>query len=299
MGNPFELEARPEVLEAFQDAWKVQVEKLSWAADTINSAANRVIGGEAWEGETAERYEAHRRKLVADLDDCAEQAGKVADALAECAQVLRSGQNSLDAERQKLAGQGIPYPAPASLPPEKQQVYRDVMAAVEDIRARVDEGLNAQKAVFDAAGQRLGESEGVWSSRTLKTLNYNIQQGGGGNSFFGDQGHQTDEMGSLAQRLVDGRIDVATLQEVFKEDAGKLEEELNKRAAPGERWEVRFGEASDKRRMDGWVLDKESFGNAVVVRTGNGVTAGDTTTHDLGDSGDERRSATETRINIR
>ncbi|MCT2584466.1 hypothetical protein [Actinophytocola gossypii] len=68
-------------LDALEDAWKSQVKQLSWAADTINDTANRVIGGEAWMGETAQRYDQHRRKLVDDLDRCAELTGKVARAL--------------------------------------------------------------------------------------------------------------------------------------------------------------------------------------------------------------------------
>lgn len=72
MGTPpigiWNLEADPEALEAVANAWKSQIKQLSWAADTITGAANRVIGGDSWAGETAERYEQHRRKLVADLE---------------------------------------------------------------------------------------------------------------------------------------------------------------------------------------------------------------------------------------
>ncbi|MEN3615373.1 hypothetical protein AAH979_38465 [Plantactinospora sp. ZYX-F-223] len=66
-----------------------------------------MIGSEAWTGETADRYDQHRRKLVADLDDCAELAGKVAGALGECAQTLRHNQEMLTREREKLSNRPL------------------------------------------------------------------------------------------------------------------------------------------------------------------------------------------------
>ncbi|WP_203863095.1 WXG100 family type VII secretion target, partial [Plantactinospora mayteni] len=304
VANLWDLKADPAALESLAATWKSQVKQLTWAADTISGAANRVIGSEAWAGETAERYDQHRRKLVADLDDCSELAGKVARALGECAQVLRHNQELLAAERRKLAsirsdgagGQLTFYPADEQ---EKKLVDGAVQVANE-IRGRVNQELGAQALVFNQALRELKGRDGKWSSRTLRMLNYNIQQGGGGNNIW-DRKPGTDDgdFGALAQRIIDGKVDVATLQEVFRGGADELQRELNARAAPGEKWEVHFGGASEKYQWSNGGIPviggNGDFGNAVVVRTGNGVSTNFVSVPQLSE-GDEGRSATKVEI---
>ncbi|MFC6015331.1 hypothetical protein ACFP2T_03855 [Plantactinospora solaniradicis] len=305
--NLWDLEADPATLDALENAWKSQVKQLSWAAETISGAANQVIGSESWTGETADRYDQHRRKLVVDLDNCAELAGKVARALGECAQVLRHNQEMLTAERQKLAkiksseagGKLTFHPADE----QETKLVNDAIQLANDIRARVDRELNPQAATFNSALGQLRGWENTWSARNLRMLNYNIQQGGGGNSpwpWNKDVGTDQGDFGTLAQRMIDGKVDVATLQEVFEDGATKLEEELNKRAAPGEKWEVHFGPASKEWQADDGfpvIRGREDFGNAVVVRTGNGVSTGFVSVPMLS-PGDEDRSATKVEIRL-
>jgi hypothetical protein len=302
----WDLNADPATVETLEGAWKSQVKQLSWAADTINDTANRVIGGEAWVGETADRFDQHRRKLVGDLDKCAELADKVARSLGECAHVIRHGQGRLTTEKQKISQirsdspNGILTFHPAD--EQEKQLLAEATRAANDIRARVDKELNAHAEVFSSAQQQLAGWQGTWSSRGLRMLNYNIQQGGHGNNPnpLSRQGVDASDLGTLAQRIVDGKVDVATLQEVFKGNVGQLREELNKRAAPGEHFEVYFGKASDKLHWnDGPRLfwPNEDFGNVVVVKTGDGITTGPVSTHTL-PNGDEGRSATEVRINV-
>ncbi|MEV4617426.1 hypothetical protein AB0J74_01760 [Asanoa sp. NPDC049573] len=302
----WDLAADPDSLDRLEAAWKAQVKQLSWAADTINAAANRVIGGDSWAGETADRYDQHRRTLVKDLDDCAELAGKVARAIGGSAEVLRHNQALLTAERQKLAGirsdnaggQLMFYPADED---ETRQVNRAIQAANE-IRDRVNERLLADALVFNSALTELNGWKTTYSARTLRMLNYNIQQGGGGNNWL-HRGPGTDpgDFGDLAQRMIDGDVDVATLQEVFRGGAEELERELNERAAPGEHYEVHFGEASDKYQWSNGgvpvVGGSSDFGNAVVVRTGNGVSSDFDSVSDLG-PGDEGRSTTKVRVKL-
>lgn len=313
MGNVddlWDLKADPATIDSLEQAWKAQVKQLSWAADTITTAANRVIGGDTWQGETADRYDQHRRKLVADLDKCAELTGKVAQALGECAQVLRHNQGLLTTEKQKLSGVRSDM-ASGSLTfypknPQETKLVTDATQAANDIRGRVDRELNAQAAIFRSARGELEGYQSTWSARTVTLLNWNIQQGGGGNKMFpygfGGDGHGTEssDIPDLARRLKTGNVDVATMQEMFRGDAEKLERELNKDAPPGEKWEVHFGKASDKTHLDDTGLPyhgTDDFGNAVVVRTGHGVTTGPTTVTNL-TPGDEPRSATRTQINF-
>jgi hypothetical protein len=300
----FDLQANPAAIDALEDAWKAQVKQLSWAADTINGAANRVMGGEAWLGETADRYDQHRRKLIADLDSCAELVGKVARALGECAQILRSGQDQLTTERQKLvkirsdnAGGKLTF-----YPQDEQQknLVENATQAANEIRSRVDSGLNGQAATFNSALNQLRQWQENWSGRTLKMLNLNIQQGGEGNSWkpWNNKGTEEGDIAPLAQRLVDNKIDVATLQETYKGDMDTLRDELNKKD-PNGNWELRFGPAKENKMHFDDVPGPDDFGNAVFVRTGDGLTASPTQNHDLGDKGDEHRAAAETEIHIR
>ncbi|WP_378733893.1 hypothetical protein [Nocardia brasiliensis] len=306
MGEPvdvWDLNADLAKLEAWQAGWKAQVKQLSWAADTITSTANRVLGGEEWTGKAADRYDRHRRKLIPDLDDCADLAGKVAQALGECVQTLEFNQNSMIIARSPLQakmrwhaqsdGRHTFYPEDD----EQTKMANELVKTYNDIRGRVDQKLNAQLAVLNSAVDRLRGWERTWAAKSLRMLNYNIQQGGGGNKPWpwDHQGTEEGDLGQLAQRIIDGKVDVATLQEIFKDSAGKLQDELNKRAAPGENWEVHFGKGSSKWHWD--EFGKNDFGNAVVVRTGNGVTTGGSTVTDLG-PGDEGRSTTKVRINV-
>ncbi|RZS43233.1 hypothetical protein EV193_102212 [Herbihabitans rhizosphaerae] len=312
MGNVsdlWNLEADPATLDSLEDAWKSQVKQLSWAADTITSAANRVVGSEAWKGETAERYDQHRRKIVKDLDKCADLTGNVARALGECAQTLRHNQSQLTAERHKLnnirsdnAGGTLTF---RPKDPQEAKLVNEAIKAANEIRGRVDRELNAKAAVFKAALGQLTAWERAWSARTLKMLNWNVQQGGDGNKIWprnDDKGTESRDIGDLAAQLRVNNVDVATLQEIFKDDAEKLEKALNDGAEPGEKWEVQFGKGSERWHQEDNGLfpfkGKDDFGNAIVVRTGNGVTTGPSAVTDLG-PGDEPRSATRTQINIR
>ncbi|MCM6773907.1 hypothetical protein NDR87_10540 [Nocardia sp. CDC159] len=315
MGNTVtvqDLDADLGQLGEFEAGWKAQKEKLSWAADTINNAARTVVGGH-WAGPASERYDQHRRKLVADLDEGAELAGKAATAVGACIHVLRFNQGLLNNEKAKLDGKvaireygsGLIELMPTD--EEQTELVAQVAKAYEQIRGRVDQQLKAQTATIRAAATRLQALEATWTKRTLRMLNWNIQQGGDGNkvgNFLStgenQQGTQNGDFGRIAQRIIDGKVDVATLQEVFKNGSQQLQAELDKRAAPGEKWEVHFGPASNKNQGErlGWPSE---FGNAVVVRTGHGVTTGGTTVTDLGPGGPkdtENRSTTKVHIDV-
>lgn len=298
----WDLDADLGQLEAFEAAWNAQVEKLSWAADTITSAANRVIGGGSWESPASHRYDGHRRKLVADLDDCAEVTGEVARALRACIDLLRFNQGLLDDARDAVARRvrctitGVDGRVDF-FPEDDEQVRltNGLVTTYTQIRNRVDGKLAEQAGVLKSAMDTLDSWSDVWSGRTLRMLNYNIQQGGDGNRMPLPLSFRHNDIEGLATRLRAGGVDIATLQEVFADDAEALERALNAQAAPGEKWEVRFGRASDKLNWETpW---RNDFGNAVVVRTGAGVSTAGTTVTDLG-PGDEGRSVTGVRVEV-
>lgn len=289
-------------LAAYESAWKAQQEKLSWAADTINAAANRALGDDVWAGPAAGRYDTHRRELVADLDDCAESTGKIAGALGACIATLRFHQGLLDTARSKVEPLVRNYTDEHKVvffpeDDEQTQLVEDLDSAYYGIRSRADSALNHQLEVIESAVTRLQAADTAWSKRTLRMLNWNIQQGGDGNNPTGfGQGTQIHDMDELARRIIDGRVDVATLQEVFRDGADELGRQLNKLAPPGETWEVHFGPASERTQFyRPWGSD--DFGNVVLVRVGDGVSTGPVSVTDLG-PGDEPRSATRVRVNV-
>ncbi|MGY1901244.1 hypothetical protein [Nocardia gipuzkoensis] len=298
----YDLDADLAKLGTYESAWKAQKEKLSWAADTINTAANNVVG-RGWEGDAAGRYDGHRRKLVADLDECADLAGKAAVAVEACISTLRFNQGQLDSEKAKIKGKvriteygsgGMVELSPDD--EDETELVDKLVRAYNEIRGRVDRQLREQTEAFRSAVTQFKAFESRWTRRTLRTLNWNVQQGGDGNWVRG-RGHQKGDMGDLAQRLIDGKVDVATLQELFGGGAKQLQAELNERDPDGH-WEVHFGPASKKLQGEKLFLLQGDFGNAVAVRTGSGLIATeDPTTIGLGrGDGDEDRSATKVRV---
>jgi hypothetical protein len=297
------LQADPVTLDTLGQAWTAQAAILIGAQDTVDRAAARVIGGEAWTGLTAEAFDSHRKKLTADLAECGQLAGKVARALGYCAEVLRRNQGLLDDERQKLAGIAVSANGDQlTFHPEDDQqavaVRQAIQAAVE-IRSAVDSELRSQAVVFQQAAEPLRGWQTAWTKRTLRMLNWNIEGGGKGNSFWGIGGHgtQSDDIPRLAERLINGDVDVATFEEVWKKDAKQLEDELNKHAAPGEHWEVHFGKTKSGRHWSEGIFGvDDDAGNVVVVRTRPGVSTDGDAVIPL--TGKDARAATKVHINV-
>ncbi|WP_203907676.1 hypothetical protein [Rhizocola hellebori] len=304
VSNLWDLQADPGQLEADAITWQGRVTDLQTAQDLIDAAADRVVDGEYWTGSTADAFTVHREKLTADLGAAAALAGEVVTALNTCADVLRYNQGLLTQERCRLEGIAVTrsggqwtfHPADEA----QETLVHNVITAANEIRRRVDEQLTPPKTVLADALPTLQDQRDRWTARTLRMLNFNIQEGGEGNKAApwdrGDHGYQ-GRMDELAQRIVDGDVDVATLQEIFRVDAEQLEEELNALAGDGERWEVHFGQASEKWRGSGYIPGKEDFGNVVVVRTHDGLqTTGEQNTV-IGD-GDGGRAAIEVNMEL-
>src|SRR5688572_22810859 len=103
VSNLWDLEADPGRLEANAVAWLGRADDLREAQDLVDRAANRVVDGEYWTGQTAEAFTLHRERLTADLETCAGLANEVVSALNTCADLLRYNQGLLTEERHRLA----------------------------------------------------------------------------------------------------------------------------------------------------------------------------------------------------
>lgn len=106
----------------------------------------------------------------------------------------------------------------------------------------------------------------------ITVLNLNVA-GGHGNAPYDGDGMDPGDIDELATRIIEGDADVATLQEVWEQDLPALERELEERT--GDEWDIHFAEASSKVRFedDFWATAhlNQPFGNAVLVRRGEGV----------------------------
>ena len=304
VSNLWDLEADPGRLEANAVTWLGRANDLEEVQDLVDRAANRVVDGEYWTGQTADAFTVHREKLTADLGTCAGLINEVVTALNSCADLLRYNQGLLTEERDRLAAVPVTRSGdtltfqPAD--DAQEQLVRDVIAAAREIRQRVDDELETQRTVLANALPTLEEQKERWTARTMRMLNFNIQEGGEGNKAApwdrGDHGYQ-GRMDELADRIVNGQVDVATLQEIFRVDVEGLQRELDERARPGERWEVHFGQASEKWRGSGVIPGREDFGNAVVVRTTDDLQVTDTENTRIGD-GDGGRAALEVEMEL-
>jgi hypothetical protein len=278
----WDLGASPDELDAIAGVLRGVGSAGDLAQDTMDRAAFRVAADGAWEGDTAEAYHQHRAKLSRDLVDFAERAPPAARALAEVAGVLRHGQQVLDRERNRLSQvpgmtiSGIPGlfdGAVIFLPRDEGEAstVREALAAAEDVRARVDEGLAGRIAEFRTAGAAYEMLEQAWQPRTVTHLNLNAGMGRGA-------GTVRENLDELAEAIASGEADVVTLQEVLHhnlDDDGEtpgLLSLLEERT--GDRWRV--AALSDPIQTDprGWDPDNpgtQPYGNAVLVREGGAV----------------------------
>jgi hypothetical protein len=284
------LDASPQTLTEAAGAWRGLQEAATSAQGTVDAAAYQVLGEEAWTGQAADAYDEHRTKLTGDIGELAAWAGSIADALDSLAWTLQSAQNQLTEIRAALpvpavrqGDQLIFQPADA----DQAAAVTEAIAAANAIRSGLDEELVMKEAAFDTTLPDIVALKDSWREQTVRLVNLNIGSGHDNLNFGDKSGVAPEEVDDLAARLVRENADIATLQEVFEEDLGTLEAELEERT--GEEWNVHFTEASTKPRFTSPldVLDtvfwggpdnniNEPFGNAVLVREGDQIAGSDT-----------------------
>lgn len=140
------LHADPGKLAAAAAAWRSSAGRARAAAGTVDAAAGRVFADE-WAGDTAETYDAHRRKLTRDLGETAELAGTLATALDGAADALRAAQHRLDQSWAGVSGR-VPWSNAGgdnvTFRPREDEEIPYVTAAVREanqIRAGLDDAL--------------------------------------------------------------------------------------------------------------------------------------------------------------
>lgn len=240
----------------------------------MDLAAQQVFGNDEWTGDTADAFDSHRVKVTGDAGSVAAWAGSVADALDQLAYTLSFNQGLLDEQRAALSGIRVTYEPEITFHPAddtETRTVNDAITAAREIRTHVDEQLVIKEAAFASVRASFDEVAQAWAPRSVRVLNLNIQQGGVGNKPwpFDEAPHGTDrgDIDELGQVILDSGADVATLQETFEGDMGRLRSWLEEET--GDTWDLHFAAASDKiQHGDGmWdASDLEPFGNAILVR---------------------------------
>jgi len=303
----FDLGADPRALETAAESVRTLGRQASSARETVDTAAGQIEAEGAWEGQTADSYQSHRRKLTGNLGTVGDAADRAAGTLVDAAAILRKGQARLDEQKARLAGvartearvRGLPSdPSGSSLTFEPKDeaeasLVRDVCQVAGEIRADVDEQLGMQAGLFRRILNGWGPAPGrggppsltdvspTWRPRNVRVLTFNIGEGHGNQPWFWPFGDDRAEDGTdpgdipkIGQTIAGSGANVVNLQEVFKGDADKLAQWLNEHT-DGE-WELHFEPADSKVHFDDGIRHPdhelhEPFGNVVLVRKGGGL----------------------------
>lgn len=271
----WDLGADPARLEMIAQTWRKLGSKAGAAEDKVNKAAQAVFSKEHWTGDTADSFNAYRKKLTADVELFGAWAANVAGVLDITATVLRVQQGLLDDERKKLGGvrSTTDYTGVTFHPKDATQsnLVNSAISVAKEIRGRVDEVLEEKRQDLKFYEEQFAAIAKQWKPRTVRMVNLNIGQGAG-NSPGDSSGTDSEDIPKIAQAITDRNADIATVQEVFKHDIWDLEEELESRT--GTNWDVKFEEASKKYHAnDDWPIIGDivhaPFGNAVLVKEGD------------------------------
>lgn len=306
----FDLDADPGALERAAEAVRKMGGQASTARSTVDEAAGKIETENAWEGDTADSFQAHRRRLTGDLGVVGEAATGAADALVDTAGILRSAQARLDDEKDKLAGIAVaesrarsPEPGEPALriltfePKDQAELalVSSAVAAAEEIRGDVDEQLGTQAGRLrnllygwsqhdptHSSPPSLHTVSDQWKPRDVRFLTYNVGQGYGNEPWYwpwgkpADAGTDEGDIPEAGQVIAGSGANVVALQEMFKGDAEELLAWLN--ANTDGEWEMHFEAADVKDQYDDATNpfdtdfhEDEDFGNVVLVRKGGDV----------------------------
>ncbi|MGW5688710.1 endonuclease/exonuclease/phosphatase family protein [Nonomuraea sp. NPDC003754] len=287
----WDLEASPTQLEQLADAWRSVEKKVSFAENKVDTVVQSVFSKEEWTGETADAFNSYRKRLIGDVELCASCAGNVASVLDRMAAILRTNQSLLDDERKRLSAvpvtetmNGLTFHPKNS---EQSGLVTTAVTTAKEIRSRLDERLREQREDLDFYKDQFAALTKQWKPRTVRMLNLNVGQGAG-NGWRDKGGTDPGDIPAMARLIADQNPDIVTLQEVFKKDIspdGKIDTVVDLKSEleriTGDRWEVRFEEASKKYQASDSIpilgdYFHQPFGNAVLVREGDVVAgAGD------------------------
>lgn len=154
-------------LDTAASAWEDIATLLGDSGDNVNAKAGRVRSS-GWEGDTADSFDGHRKRLVTSLDTASTNAQAIVTVLREGAGVTRSAQANLDTSWATVSG--IKHVGFASLvqffPQDEAEEKRitDAEQAATDIRTRLDTSLAAGAARLQVFVAAFNDIASEWES---------------------------------------------------------------------------------------------------------------------------------------
>jgi len=141
----WDLHARPDQVDDAAAGWRAVAKAVTAATADVDAKASALVKG-VWAGPAAETFDAHRRKLTADLEETAGQATAVAAALTTTASTVRAAQSHLTGEWGRVTAVPFTYDGTHHLlfsprtPAESQLVLGSIDAASQ-LRVDLDRQL--------------------------------------------------------------------------------------------------------------------------------------------------------------
>ena len=156
-----------EQLDTAANAWEDVATLLGDSGDSVNAKAGSVRSS-GWEGDTADSFDDHRKRLVSSLDTASTNARSIVSVLREGAGVARSAQANLDTSWATVSG--IRHVGFASLvqffPQDEAEEKRiaDAEKAATDIRTSLDTSLAAGAARMTVFVSAFDDIASEWES---------------------------------------------------------------------------------------------------------------------------------------
>jgi uncharacterized protein YukE len=143
--NLWNLNARPDVVESAAIAWRSYADDADRIANHLDRVVSEIYDTQ-WAGESADAFEAHRRRVTGDLRETGRLARQHADHLDTVAAVLRTGQRALEGAFTELCrrvGAQVTADRITFYPetPEEAQLVHDAAAHALRLRQDIDAQL--------------------------------------------------------------------------------------------------------------------------------------------------------------
>jgi Ca2+-binding RTX toxin-like protein len=148
----WDLHARPDDLVTAAAGWRGVATTVRTAADEVNAQVAAVHNG-GWQGTTADTFDAHRRRLITDLDAAADHAIAVAGTLEQTAAGLNSAQSRLTTQWAYVTDVPFEYDRPMHLvfrpaTAEERQTVLDSIAVCQSVRGGLDAQMGTDAATL-------------------------------------------------------------------------------------------------------------------------------------------------------
>jgi Ca2+-binding RTX toxin-like protein len=162
----WDLHARTDRISTVAARWRGIAAAVKDAADKVDGPAKALYDG-PWEGDAADTFDAHRRKLTGDIDATAQHATAVATTLDNVAGSISSAQGHLTEEWAKVTGIPFVYDGPAHLvftPRDTAQKATLVnsITRCRQLRKELDSQLSVDVADFEKTRRAFQQTAATW-----------------------------------------------------------------------------------------------------------------------------------------